>query len=222
MYLFPVIRVVVTQIHEEGCPPTAMILLVTMPLFKSSELHFVLCNEMYNILKTITNTLAVFHDARHVETVYTDPANPSDTATGNVIVYNNADLLNAGDMGTVQGSVQGTCTIVSTTSASHYCSLSYQIFDGDSASVSFAAEGRVNNNDITGSTLTISGGFNGIEKFAGTAVLTPAYLDESIDPPLAVPDGRVFDGYLIKFQVQSNYAVVSTRTRSPSPAPSGV
>jgi hypothetical protein len=103
----------------------------------------------------------VFHDARNVKTKYTDAANPSDTAIGNVIFYNDADLYNAGDMGSVQGRVQGTCTLVSA-SPSYYCSFSYQIFNDDSTSVTFTAEGRVDNTDIKGSTLSISGGFNGL------------------------------------------------------------
>jgi hypothetical protein len=164
---------------------------------------------------------SVFHDARNVKTLYKDPANPSDTAIGNVIFYNDADLFNAGDMGAVQGRVQGTCTLVSA-SPSHYCSFSYQIFNDDLTSVTFTAVGRVDNSDITGSTLSISGGFNGLEDASGIAVLTPAYLNESIKPPLAVPDGQIFDGYLVKFQVLLNYAVAAARTHAPSSAPSTV
>lgn len=162
---------------------------------------------------------SVFHDARNVEVLYKDPSNPSDTAIGNVVFYNDAELYNAGNMGAVQGRVQGTCTLVSA-SPSHYCSFSYQIFNDDFTSVSFTAEGRVDNADITGSILSISGGFNGLEDASGIAILTPAYLDKSIDPPLAVPDGQIFDGYLVKFQVLLNYAVAAARTHAPSAAPS--
>jgi hypothetical protein len=159
----------------------------------------------------------VFHDARNVKTKYTDAANPSDTAIGNVIFYNDADLYNAGDMGSVQGRVQGTCTLVSA-SPSYYCSFSYQIFNDDSTSVTFTAEGRVDNTDIKGSTLSISGGFNGLEDASGIAVLTPAKLDESH----AIPSGLIFDGYLVKFQLLLNYAVAAARTHAPSAAPSTV
>ena len=164
---------------------------------------------------------SVFHDARNVNTLYEDPANPSDTAIGNVISYNDADLYNAGDMGAVQGRVQGTCTLVSA-SPSYYCSFSYQIFNDDRTSVTFTAKGRVDNTDITGSTLSISGGFNGLDDSSGYAGLTPAYLDQSINPLLAVPDGGIFDGYLVTFQVLLNYAVAAAQTHAPSAAPSTV
>jgi hypothetical protein len=150
--------------------------------------------------------------------LYADPSNPDDSAIGNVIIYDGADLRSV-DMNSIRGRVQGTCTVVSTT-PSEYCSFFYEIFADGTPDMSFTAEGRVDNSKVEGSTLTISGGFNGLENSSGIAILTPASLDLGTDPPRAVPDGNLFDGYLTQFQVQLNYDIASSRTDAPTNTPS--
>mmetsp|Transcript_11157 Transcript_11157/g.26889 ORF Transcript_11157/g.26889 Transcript_11157/m.26889 type:complete len:274 (+) Transcript_11157:26-847(+) len=160
---------------------------------------------------------SVFHDSRKAETLYADASNPNDSAIGNVIFYDDADLHSV-DMKSIRGRVQGTCTVVSTMQ-SEYCSFFYEIFADGKPDISFTAEGRVDNSNIEGSTLTISGGFNGLEDSSGIAILTPASLDLGTDPPRAVPDGHLFDGYLTQFQVQLNYDLASSRADEPANAP---
>lgn len=149
--------------------------------------------------------------------MYADPLNPDDSAIGNVIVYDGADL-HSPDMDSIRGSVQGTCTVVSTI-PSTYCSFFYEIFADGKPDIRFTAGGKVDNSKIGGSTLTISGGYNGLEDSSGIAILTPASLDWDTDPPRAVPDSHLFDGYLTKFQVQLNYDLLSSREETPWNAP---
>lgn len=150
---------------------------------------------------------SVFHDSRNTETLYADPSNPNDLAVGNVIVYRDADLHSA-DMESVRGRVQGTCTVVSA-GPSSYCSFLYEIFSDGKPSISFTAEGRTDNSIVTGSTLLISGGVNGLEDSSGIAILTPASLDWDTTSPHPVPDINIFDGYLTEFQVVLNYDIAS-------------
>lgn len=151
---------------------------------------------------------SVFQDSRTVETLYSDASNPEDSAIGNVIVYDGADLHSV-DMESIRGRVQGTCTVVSSV-PSAYCSFFYEIIVDGRPDMYFTAEGRVDNSKIEGSTLTISGGYNGLEDSSGIVILTPASLDWGSDPPRAVPDNNIFDGYLAKFQVQLNYDLFSS------------
>ncbi|KAL3945691.1 MAG: hypothetical protein SGBAC_000259 [Bacillariaceae sp.] len=121
-------------------------------------------------------------------------------------------------MGSILGRLQGTCTVVSTT-PSEYCSFVYEIFADGKPDIAFTVEGKVDNSKIEGSTLTISGGFNGLESSSGIAILTPASLDLGSDPPRAVPDGHFFDGYLAQFQVQLNYDMASSLANVAANAP---
>jgi hypothetical protein len=148
-----------------------------------------------------------------VNIAYVDPSNPSETEIGNIIIFNNADLHNAEDIGTPQGQVQGTCTRISTADE-HYCTFAYEIFNDEGSTITFTADGRVDNSDTSGSIIPITGGFNGLEDASGTVILTPVMVDNSESPPEVTASDSVFDGYLAEFQVILNYGVASIQIQS--------
>lgn len=157
-------------------------------------------------------SLTAFQDNRFssAEPIYVNAGDPDIEETGNLWVYADVPLQEAGgvDVDPLLGFAQGTCQGVFS-NLDGYCFFTYEFFDGMEVIATLTVQGATQ--PMGPSILTVVGGTGELEGVSGDVSLIPATLDTTVTPPAVVRDESTFlgnpDGYYMEALLYVRYRI---------------